>query len=273
MITDTSSAIVLENSFAKIELSKNDASPVIKYKSTGKDIALKNKPFFALYDKEGNAYKTSSISLSSGLITISTELGKVIIEAEEKENYFTFELKEKLPPEAYYLALCDVEYDYDENELGAVGLPITFWVNPMCPPDLTLKKTVGRVFPHLRDEGAKYALLIAPKSAHRDILKEICLTIDKETGIVSKIGGPFTNDSRIAFGNYIIEYSSNSNTLKERLSFYKEIGVDQIDYHHNFDEKHGTFRTGDFRFAEYVTASEFKKNVADVLGRVLFLPV
>lgn len=269
MITETKNSIVFENSYAEIAISKKDASlEKITVKKNSQNIKGEDTLFFGLFNEENVPFKTNSAALNGNVVTLDTELGQVDIEVNAEERYFTFELKTAIPKEAYYLALGNALYEYDtkdDNGPGAAGLAITYWTNPTIGPSIFEKKTVGKVFPHLRDIGAKYALIISDIKDQRDILKEASLTIDKNTGLVSRAGGAWARDNRIAYSNYIIQYQSGPEFFKERLPFYKAIGIDQIDYHHNSHETMGTFRQGDFRFCGYKDGAEFKEKVTDVL--------
>ncbi len=266
MIYENKKSIILENDYAEITVSKSDAVvEKIIYKPYGSDVLKEKAPFFALVDKENKPFKLKGISLSGELITVDTEIGSYNVEVKAFPHYFSFELLSSLPEKSYSAVIASAKYDYDtEDEFGACAnlLAMTYWANVTYSPDNGRKETICKVLRHLKDKGAKFALLITPINKHREALKEATLAIDKNYGVRSDIGGAFALDSRINYGNYNIQYCSNQKYFKEMLPFYVEMGLDQIDYHHGYD----TFRTGDFKYVNYEDGADFKRQVTDVLA-------
>lgn len=261
-------ACVLENDLAIIRFSKHN-SAVEEIYSKEQNISIKGKDsyFFAFLFKDGREEYPDGVELCGDELILKSRFGEIRIEVKSFPRYFTFELKTSLPKDIYFLEIAHLFYEYDsEDELssGASGLPMTYWSDPKYSPDVSVKETVCKVFPHLRDVGAKYALIISKISSQREILKEVSLNIDRNVGVRSRVGGAFAIDERINYGNYIIQYESSKEILDERIPFYEKLGIDIVDYHHNFD----SFRTGDFEFAYYKTAEGFKKNVTDRLEKI-----
>ncbi|MBQ7898174.1 MAG: hypothetical protein IJ323_07090 [Clostridia bacterium] len=265
-IKEIKNAIVLENDYAEISLSKKTSlvEKVID-KKTGKDIRGDETQFFTLFaSKEEESVAVTGISLKGNVITVATEKGSFEVKAEALDHYFTFEIISELPEGIYkaYIAYVKYDYDYlDKKNTAAVTIPITIWVDPLYYPDGKSRETIGRIYPHLGVKGAKLGLIIAPVIEHRDLIKEVTLTIDKNTGIRSTTGGAWGRDSRLNFSNYTIQSETTREFIDSNIDYFKSIGVDQIDLHQGA----ATFRQGDFKFMRYKDGAEFKKNVSDVL--------
>lgn len=258
--------IILENSYVIVTLATANASVIsVVDKKTGKDIKGDETSFFSLFmpDKE-TAYKTLKATLENDIINVETEGGSFSVKAKAFDSYFEFELISELPKNSYKCRIAHVKYKYDFNDksnTAACGVALTYWTNPVYYPDCKSCETRGEVVRHLKDKGARYALIIAPICEQKEIIKAAFKTIDRNDGIYSEIGGAWGRDSRLCFGNYTIQYESSKEFLDSHLEYFKEIGVDQIDFH----QGETTFRQGDFKFERYESAEEFKKNVSDVL--------
>lgn len=266
-ITETDRAVVWENNHAEIVISKENALiEAILDKKTGKNIrAAEPVPFFVLQTKTEEGIPIRNLSLDDSLLNVETENGSFTLEVRVFENYFTFELVTPLPKETYRAFIANVKYSYDYTDkanTAAVGIAMTVSADPTYFPDGKSLETRAQVYPHLADVGAKYALIIAPIRNHREIIKEVCLTIDRTKGISSRTGGAWGRDSRLNFSNYTIQHESTRAFIEDNISFFLSIGIDQIDFH----QGGGTFRQGDFKFMRYESAAEFKKNVSDVLA-------
>lgn len=267
-VKETKSSLIFENSFAEITISKKDALvEKIIDKKTNKDINGEKTYFFSLltgsFDNNEEVVP-SALTLKGDVITVDTPIGSFDVRCEEKDSYFTFELISSLSEASYKALLAHARYNYDykdKSNTGAVGIAITYWADPSFYPDAKSLETKAEVTRTLRDKGAKYALIIAPINEQKDIIKEVSLTIDKNTGIVSKIGGAWGRDSRLNFGNYSLQYSTERNYIKNNVDTFKEMSIDQLDFH----QGNGTFRQGDFHHYHYENHAEFKKYVSDVL--------
>ena len=252
-LKENKKAIILENNFVKIEFSNKDAKVMsVTDKISGKDIMGEETYFFALCDREGNAFETKSVSLSKNGVTVETELGKIDVKFEIFDEWFTLEVMSKLPKNAYKFDFGHVKFNYDLKDTGALraaGVAMTVNCNPCFYPsgyDSEIKATCVEKLGGAK--GAKIGFTIVPETILRETLKTVCLAIDPEKGIVSKnAGGPWARDSRISFGDYIITSKSTPEYIDENMEFFKEIGVDQIDFHQGA----GTFRQGDFKYANY----------------------
>lgn len=267
-ITETERTIVWENNHAEITVSRENAMiETIFDKKSGTDIRAREAvPFFVLQNKAQECIPIRGLSLSGNVLTVEAENGTFELEIRAFENYFTFELVSSLPAGTYraFLANAGYRYDYtDKTNTAAVGIAMTVSVNPTYFPDGKSMETRAQIYPHLADTGAKYALIIAPIVQHREIIKEVCLTIDRSKGICSTTGGAWGRDSRLNFSNYTIQHQSTRAFIEENIPFFRSIGVDQIDFHKGA----GTFRQGDFKFMQYENAAGFKENVSDVLAK------
>ncbi len=264
-ITETKSSILLENNYAEITLSKAGALvETIIDKKTGRNMRGEETRFFSLWTREAEI-PVVGLSLNGNIITVEAENGRFDVEAKVFDNYFTFEVLTDLPEGTFYAYIAHAKYDYDytdKKNTGASNIAMTIWMDPVTYPDAKCRETKGRVVAHLGVKEAKLGLVIAPIAKQQDILKEAYLTVDRNKGIVSKTGGVWGRDSRLNFSNYTIQHESSRDFIDRNIDFFKEIGVDQIDFH----QGGGTFRQGDFKFMRYENGAEFKKNVSDVLG-------
>ncbi len=264
-VKELKNSIVFENDYAEIVISKKDSSvEKITDKKTGKNIKGEDTCFFELVTKENEEIEITGVSLNGNRITVDSKNGKFEVQALAFDSYFTFEVMSALPEGTFYARIAHAKYDYDyadKKNTGACGVAMSIWANPVYFPDSKSLETLARVYPHLGDVKAKYGLVIAPIIEQREILKTVCLTIDKNIGIVNTKGGAWGRDSRLNFSNYAIQYETSKEYIEETIPYFKKVGVDQIDLH----QGPNTFRQGDFKFARYKDGAEFKKNVSDVL--------
>ena len=265
-IKSVNNCIVFDNLYTTITVSCDRATLLsIIDKKTGNDIKGEETTFVTLFmpDKK-TAYKTIKATLVNNIITVETEGGNFEVKVKAFNSYFEFELVSALPENAFKCRLAHAKYSYDfkdKSNTAACGVALTYWTNPVFYPDCKSLETRGEVVRHLKDTGARYALIVAPICEQRKIIKTAFKTIDRNNGIYSEIGGAWGRDSRLCFGNYTIQYESSKEFLNSHLEFFKKIGVDQVDFH----QGEATFRQGDFKFERYESANDFKKNVSDVL--------
>ena len=276
-ITELPSSIVLENKYVEITLSKKNAFVErIFDKKNNKDIKGEDAYFFSLTDADRKTViLPTALSRKDDILVVDTPKGTLEIQVGAYDNYFTFELISELPKDIFKAEIAETSfvYDFDDKEnAGIVGIAMTYWIDPNFFPDgttsaysvpekTTYSKTKGTVYAHLRNKNAKLALIVCPNSEQCGLIKEVCRKIDRKVGLVSEIGGAWARDSRLNFGNYIIEFDTDRAYLDSVLPFYKSIGVNQIDFH----QGSCTIRQGDFRFELYENGAEFKKNVSDLL--------
>jgi len=266
-ISKSDNTIVFENGYTRIAIDSTDAQVLeILDKKSGSDIRAKEgTAFFVLQTREEASIPLKKLSLSGSILTVEAENGAFDLEVKAFDHYFTFEVVSPLPAGTWraYIANAKYSYDYtDKANTAAVGIAMTVKMNPTYFPDGKSLHTMGQVYPHLADVGAKYGLIIAPRCEHRDLIKEVCLTIDRTKGICSTTGGAWGRDSRLNFSNYTIQFDSSRAFIDKNIPFFRSIGVDQIDFH----KGGATFRQGDFKFMCYENGAEFKKNVSDVLA-------
>lgn len=260
-------SIILENKYAAITLSAETAViESILDKKTGNDIkATEPRNFFALQNADEADIPIRKLALQDNKLTVTAENGSFALAVCAAEHYFTFELLTPLPAGTWRAYIANAAYAYDpadKSGVGAVGIAMTASVNPTFFPDAKSLETKGQIYPHLADVGAKFGLIIAPIQEHNTLIKELCLTIDRQKGICSTTGGAWGRDSRRNFSNYTIQSESSKEFIEKNIPFFRSIGVDQIDFH----QGGGTFRQGDFRFMRYENGEEFRKNVSDVLA-------
>lgn len=267
-IREAENKLVLENNLVSITLSKTDASVLeIIEKASSLDIKNGDAHFFEFIDVDKESIiAPSALSLKDNVITVLTHKGSFDIKVEICDEYFIFELVSELPCDIFRLHIANTSFNCDCNNksnMGLIGLALTYWIDPSYYPDAKSGKTFGVVYPHLRHTNARYALVAAPIKEHKRLIKQIYLKIDRNDGIMSEIGGAWGRDSRLNFGNYIIEFESDKNYIADNIPFYKSIGVDQIDFH----QYTATMRQGDFKFERYNDAEEFKKFVTEPLAQ------
>lgn len=255
--------IVLANRLAKITISGTDARvlSVLDLKSGRNVCPYADNTFFKLETRDGAIIPVEGLALSDGILTVRTGIGGFRVGAGVFDDYFTFELLDPLPAGVFRLTIAELRFvcdTGDKESTGCIGIALTANVDPLYYPDSKSGRTGGAVYPHLGTAGAKYALIIAPICLQKDIIKEVCYGIDKRRGICSKKGGAWGRDERINFTNYTIQFDSSEEFLDNNIPFFKSIGVDQIDFH----KGPATYRQGDFRFAKYENAAEFKEKVA-----------
>ncbi len=278
-VTEIKNSIVLENNYAEITLSKkNSLVEKILDKKAKKDIKGEDTYFFSLVDADKETViLPTGLSLNKDVIVVESPKGKFEIKVEAFDNYFTFELISQLPKDVFKVEIGETSFEWNANDAsstGIVGIAMTYWINPNYFPDgqvnaygasdkdkMKLGNTKGTVYSHLRHQNAKFAIIVCPNSEQRERIKEVCRTIDRKVGLMSEIGGAWARDSRLNFGNYIIDGNSEKSYFDSALEFYKAIGVDQIDYHQGAY----SVRQGDFKFEKYKDGADFKKNVSDVL--------
>lgn len=278
-VAELKNSIVLENNYAEITLSKKDSSvEKILDKTTNKDIKGEDTYFFSFVDADKETLIIpTGLSLKGDVITVNSPKGRLDVKVSAFDNYFVFELVSELPREIFKADIADTSFVWnaeDRESVGIVGIAMTYWIDPNFFPDgqpnasggadksiITSGKTKGTVYSHLKNKNARLAIIVCPISEQRERIKEVCRTIDRNVGLVSEIGGAWGRDSRLNFGNYIIDSNSEKSYFNSVLDFYKAIGVDQIDYH----QSEHTVRQGDFKFEEYDCAADFKKNISDVL--------
>lgn len=278
-ITELQNSIILENDDARITLSKQDALvEAILDKRSGKDIKGDDVSFFSLVDADKQTtIRPSSLTLQGDVLTVGSDRGDLAIRVTAFDHYFIFELISRLPDGVFKAEIAETSFVRDANDpdaTGIVGIAMTYWIDPNFFPDgqanaygegskekAAKGSTKGTVYAHLRHENARFALIVCRNDEQCERMKEVCRTIDRNVGLMSEIGGAWGRESRLNFGNYIINSNSEKAYFDSMLDFYKSIGVDQIDFH----QGRNTVRQGDFKFERYRDAAAFKQNVSDVL--------
>lgn len=264
-IFEKENQIVFENAYTVITLCKASARVLsVIDKKTGRDIRGEQTAFFSLHTRECEIPVTG-LSLLDDLITVNTEKGSFSVKACAYTRYFTFEILTDLPEGAFRAYVAHVKYAYDASDksnTGAVGVAMSIYMNPTYYPDAKSLETRGEALAHTGSRLAKLGLIVAPICEQCEIIKEVCLTIDKRIGICSQTGGAWGRDSRENFSNYTIQYESSREFIAGNIEHFKALGVEQIDLHQGA----ATFRQGDFKFMRYENGAEFKKYVSDVLA-------
>jgi len=264
-IRDNKNAIIIENSYVKLEISKKDASVTCKDLKTDK--VSEKALFFAAFDREEKCYEAKGVTLNGDVATFETELGSADVKIEVMDDHIIFEVVgEKLKDEAYYIYFVQSNYVCDKDDIASLRVaevPMTINTRTFNYPDGITGEFRGAAYPHLGGVvGAKMAVATVPEVLLRETLKTVCSKIDPEKGMVSKTAGPWGFDVKENFGDYTIVYESSAEYIKNNIEHFKNIGVDQVDIH----QGGATFRQGDFKYGRYESHEEFKKNVSDVLA-------
>lgn len=254
--------IVFENKYTRIVISSDDALvKSVTDKINSKEIRGEDTYFFYLIKKDKETIvKPTALTLNDNIITVSTELGEFKVKCILDDEYFSFELLSSLPEASYKLVMAHCKYNYDytnKQNSGAVGIALTYWANPCFFPDSKSLETKAEVTAYLKDIGAKYALIIAPVKCHKEIIKKVCLTIDKRYGIVTKHGGAWGQDSPLNYGNTIIPDHNSEEFVNERMELFKTLGLSHIDFHKGND----SFHQGDFKYVHFKDGEDFKNRV------------
>ena len=259
-------SIVLENRYVSISIAQKDGKvESIFDKVHSKQLKGADTHFFYLIAQDTETVVTpTAVSCSDGCITVQTPLGAFRVAVEVQEEFITFELVTGLPTDAYKCVFAHAKYSYDfsdQRNTGAAGIAMTCWTNPCFYPDAKDLETKAEAVAALPTEGAKYALIVAPIREHRQIIKKVCLAIDRDKGLVTEYGGPWARDAKPNCGNYIIQLENSREFVKGNLEFYKSLGVDQIDFH----QWPTSFRQGDFKYVHFDSHEQFKKDVVELL--------
>lgn len=258
--------IVFENDYAVARISrKNSRVESIFDKVHGRELKGEDTFFFSLVAQDKKTViAPTALQYADGCITVETPIGAFRVAVTVQAEYVTFELLDALPAEAYKGVIAHAKYSYDvadKANTGAAGIAMTYWTNPCFYPDAKDKETKAEVVTHLRSQGAKYGLIIAPITEHKQIIKKLCSAIDKNSGIVTEYGGAWARDAKANCGNYMLELDCSPEHIQNSIGLYRSLGLDQVDIH----QWASTFRQGDFKYAHYETPAEFKKNVVNVL--------
>lgn len=261
-------SIFFENDYVKIEISGRDSLVKSVFDKVNlKEIKGEDTYFIHLIlNDKTSIISPDSVFLNGNVLSVSTKLGCFDIEINCESEYITFELISSLPKDAWKCCIANVKYSYDyvdKLNCGAVGIAITYWANPCFYPDSKSLETKAEISPHLKDVGAKYALIVAPINKHKDIIKKVSLTIDKHTGIVNKHGGAWGQDSYLNYGNTVLVGHNSEEFLNEKLKHYNQLGVSHIDFHKGND----SFYQGDFKYVHFNDGKDFKNRVVDRLEK------
>ena len=262
--------LIFENNYARIEIFKDNFFVKSVYdKVNQKEILGEETSFFSLFSDNETKILPEIIDFSGNVFTLKTKSGSFDLSVGVNETHFVFEILSDFPSDVYKANVAHIKYDYDfsnKKNAGAIGIAMTWWANPMFYPDAKAKESCFEVL-YKKSQNAKYALIIAPIEKHRDIIKEVNTSIDRNDGIVNERGGVYSQECEMNYGNIITDFNSSPSWLNDNIPYYKSMGVDIIDYHKNFFGNDLTFRQGDFKPLAYESQEEFKKNVSDVLKK------
>ncbi|MBR5459797.1 MAG: hypothetical protein IKV53_02935 [Clostridia bacterium] len=267
-LKENKNSIVLETNYVKIEFSNKDSKVLsVIDKRDGKSVMAEEETYFFVYADKDNAptHKVTGIELTKNGLSLDTELGKMDVKVEIFDDWFSIEVLKKLPKDAYKFVFGNVKFNYDlddKNALRAADVAMTVNANPNFYPSGLSCEIKGSCQEHLGGgKGAKIGFTVVPETILRETLKTVCENIDPEKGIVSKNAGPWARDSRLSFGDYMITGESTAEYIDANMDFFRDIGVDQIDFHQGA----GTVNQGDFKYKRYDDDEGWNKGVIDKL--------
>ncbi len=265
----TKNEIILENAFTRIKFNTTSDTLVteaVRLDNGNSYLASEESHFISIYKENDEIAEIKKITLDKNVLIVESEGQKIRIEVKAYERYFIFEVLNdiSLPLEKIEFANIICEYETEgENLWGAVGLAMTINTNPMKRPRAKEKRVraqAERVTGNTKD--AKYALISAPLDLHRDILKEVSETIDKNKGLVLHTSGAWAKDYMPNRQNYTILIGTKKEFV-EKADEYKSIGVDQFDFHQ------GTysFTQGNFKCTNLPSMSAFNEEFSEPLAQ------
>ncbi len=265
-VKDNKNEIILENLHTKITVSKKDAVVLSALRTDISESYLSDETsvFITLFKNDEEVEIITALEYSDGIISVVSKLATVRIEVKAFDNYFTFEILDNLPETLSKIEFANIHCNYEvegDNAWGAVGLAMTVNTHPGYVPRAKQRHVhalAERVTGNTK--GAKYALVSAPLDLHRDILKEVCLTIDREKGIVLSTSGPWAKDNPLVYQIYCIVHGTNFEHVN-KADEYLARGIQQLDFHHSPQ----LFLQGNFKTTQLESMKEFKKLFADPL--------
>ncbi len=265
-LKENKKSIILENKFVKIEISNKDSKVLSAVdKASGNSIMGEETSFFALLDRDGKTFEIKSLSLDKDIISIESDIGKINVKVQIFDEWYSLEVMTSLPDSVLDFIFGNIKFNYsldDKTALRAAEVAMTINCRPFFYPTGDDKELKASCREYLGGaNGAKIGCTIVPEPILRETLKTVCSAIDPDKGIISKSAGPWARDSRLSFGDYMIVGKSDPAYIDETMDFFKEIGVDQIDFHQGA----GTFRQGDFKYANYGGHDGWCKNVSSKL--------
>ena len=268
MIRNTPNGVILENRYARILLKPDGKVGSFFDKSNDREAndAAASSGFCTLVDRSRKEIAPTALKLEGeDVLLVSFGDYAVRIRAEVFDRFFTFELLEAID-EAYYafrFAEFALDYDYEAGTFVAAGYAMTVQTHHVFFPSGEDKAVRAECFTALQTAGAKLAVIAAPKSEQRAILKEVNTHVKPGELPLTQAGGANALDWEENFGDYVIVYDSDPAKVPGWIDFYTAYSVDQLDFH-----KGGTtFIQGSFEFPVTGSAANFKEKVADPLYR------
>lgn len=255
---------ILENDYTRFTLSKTGELFGVWDKCKNREIRGEKTDFFALYAKDGSKIPVTAVRFRDGIFQITCACGTLEIAVTANDGYFVFTLNSTMPNGVEKAEIANANYSYDYTDktcVGAVGVALSVSVNPVYFPDGKSLQTKGEIYTTAMQITPKYALVTVPLSILNQTLKTVCQTIDKNEGLRNTIGGPWGRDSRLNFGNYMIQWNASKAFIDKYLLTFTEMGVDQIDFHKGV----GSFRQGDFKFYHCKDVHDFNQAVVKPL--------
>ncbi len=250
--------IVLENQYCRLVI--DEQGNVCSLIGNGTE-RLKKPQSFCVIKKGEESILPSSAAFQNKVLNILFEDGnRVVFRVITEVSYLTFEVLETDTEdfeELRFLCLCV------ENTAVFSSILYAMHVDTNVPfyPDGLSDDIYASCCPRFGLAGCKCALIAAPKSLHRSIMKEVCAATDPEQGMVSMAGGANALDFEGNYGDYVLIMDARPEVMDKQTAFFSQFGIDQFDFH----QSRNTFRQGDFRFLATETAEEFRRCVTNPL--------
>ncbi|MDD4772408.1 MAG: hypothetical protein PHZ09_02230 [Eubacteriales bacterium] len=268
-IEKLNSGVKLENKHAVYMLSDRAVITNVYTKPQNTDIADSPGPCFChLTDKETRK-QINPVGLATdaeGLLTVEFDDGyEATIKTEVFDEYITFELLSDIPPLYYSFTFAHMKLNYQKtggDSFVSVGYAMSLNTHHNYFPSGEARAVKADCFTGLGTRGAKIAVITAPYSKIRGILKRINDTFADGSMPVSSTGGANALDYSQNYGDYVIISDSDPSAVGQWIEFYKRYSVDQLDFH----QGGATFRQGDFVFYKTGSAAGFRSGVSDPLA-------
>lgn len=209
-----------------------------------------------LVDLERKEYYPSAVAYRAPFLDIIYSNGtKAVLAVAEHEAYLTFQLVSVSNDQFYSISIVDIEVDMDyglEPSFAASCLSMTLATRMEEYPGQNTK-LYAEAFPHIGLTGtlhsnhpAKAAVIGAPESRLRSIMKQVIRDIPDGELPKSETGGPYGSEIELGKCTYtIISSPVTMDNIDEVITAMKKFGIKQANLHQG-----AMYRQGDFQVNE-----------------------
>jgi hypothetical protein len=232
----------LANRYIEYIIGEDGSNSSFRDASSGVDYCIPSP--FATIKANGREVTSSAASLDDGILSLVFEDGsRVDLSVEIRDDYFVFTVTGADADSAEELAFLNLnlrlEGGADEPlACTALALNLQTKVEELPRPRGKLR---AYCYPRFGLEGAAVALIATRQERVREAIKKV---VTGSPGLPeSPIGGAWAMDSPHSRGSYVFNFDGiPEERAEEWVSFAKELGVGQIDFHGG-----KSFRFGDCR--------------------------